>query len=255
MKADIKYTIQFLILAFGISWIFMFGLVLFAPEIDSPLNLPLSTLAVFGPGIAALIMSLKKMSFKEYLKSTFTFKQRLSCYLVLIIWAVWRYFVCMAIGVRVEGSSLILPLLLIPMCILTGGAEEFGWRFLQPQMEKKMHSVTAVLLFSVIWVAWHLPFWLVPWDWRDSAFDLFQMFGLCMTSAFSFAVIYKLTGSVLLCVLAHAWSNSITNTFMPTGDINTIVGFLIEAIIGMIILILCEKGIIKSVEMKNTKIL
>ena len=245
------YTIQFLVLAFGISWVFMFGLVFFSPTADSPLILPLSTLAVFGPGIAALIMSLKKMSFKEYLKNTFTFRQRFFYYAVFVIWAVWRYFICMVIGVRVEGSSLILPLLLLPMCILAGGAEEFGWRFLQPQMEKKMHSVIAVLIFTVIWVAWHFPFWLVPWDWRNSVFDLFIMFGICMTSAFSFAVIYKLTGSVLLCVLAHSWANAITNTFMPTGDINTIIGFLIESIIGMIILILCEKGIIKPAKVKS----
>ena len=51
---------------------------------------------------------------------------------------------------------------------------------------------------------------------------------------------------VLLCVLFHTWSNAITNTFMPTGDLKTIAGFALEGVISMIILILCEKGVIKT---------
>jgi len=252
MKSEIKQIIEYLLLAFIISWILMFGMVLFAREADSLLIRPLSILTILGPGIAALILSLKKISLKEYLKRTFTFEQRLKYYVIFITWAVWRYFLCMLVGERVEGSSLILPLLYIPISILQGGNEEFGWRFLQPKMEKKMHSVIAALIFTVIWATWHLPFFLIPWDWRKTLFDFFViMIGMSLTNAISLAVIYKLTNSILLCVFAHAWMNAITKTFRPSGDLKTIVGFIIEAIIGIIILTLCEKGVIKSAKERN----
>ena len=110
-----------------------------------------------------------------------------------------------------------------------------------------MHSVYAALLFSVILTAWHFPLLFVPGDWRKTLFDFVVIqLGLCLTNAISFAVIYKLTNSAILCVLAHAWGNAITLTFLPPGDLKTIVGFVIEGIIGIIILILCEKRIIKS---------
>jgi hypothetical protein len=105
---------------------------------DSPFIMPFIILSVFGPGIAAFIVSRQEMSAKEFLKHTFTFEQRFSYYLIFVVWAVWRYLLCMMVGVRVEGSSLILPLIMLPMGILTGGAEEIGWRYLQPMMEKKM---------------------------------------------------------------------------------------------------------------------
>jgi len=246
MKSETKLTPLFLALAFSISWVFMFGMVLLDLNINSPITLLFSTLSVLGPGIAALIMLLKKMSFKEYLKYIFTFEQRFSYYAIFVVWAVWRYLLCMMVGVRVEGSSLILPLIMIPVCILTGGNEELGWRFLQTQMEKKMHSVLAALIYTVIWALWHLPLWFVPWDWRNTVFDFFIFLGLSLTNAFSLAAIFKLTNSVLLCVLAHAWMNAVFQTFSHAGDLKGIVGFCIEAIIGMIILILCDKGIIKS---------
>ncbi len=251
MKPETKQILLFLLLTFFISWVFMFGELLL-PDADSPIALLLTILSVFGPGIAVLIVSRKNMSFKEFLIRTFTFEQRLSYYLIFLVWAVWRYLLCMLVGARVEGSSLILPLIMLPISIFTGGNEEIGWRYLQTLMEKKMHSVYAALIFSVILTSWHFPLFFVPGDWRKTLFDFFVIqLGLCLTNAITFAVIYKLTNSVSLCILAHAWGNSITLTFLPPGDIKTIVGFVIECIIGVIILVLCGKGIIKSAEKRT----
>lgn len=50
--------------------------------------------------------------------------------------------------------------------------------------------------------------------------------------------------------LLHTWSNAITNTFMPTGDLKTIAGFAFEGAISIIILILCEKGVIKVAKVR-----
>ena len=244
MKQDTKRIIIFITLAYLFMWS-VFGVkVLLGGEA----GFLFGAMSAIGPAIAAFIVAGKAIGHKEFLKYSFTFDQRISYYIVFLLFAVWRYFLCMFVGERIPGSSLVLPILLVPLCIFTGGTEEFGWRgFLQPQLEKKIHSIPATLIIVFIWAFWHLPLWFIPGSTgKDSLIEFFIFLGFSLTNSFSLAAIYKITNSVLLCVLFHTWSNAITNTFMPTGDLKTIVGFALEGVISMIILILCEKGVIKT---------
>ena len=110
-----------------------------------------------------------------------------------------------------------------------------------------MHSVPATLIIVIVWALWHLPLWFIPGSTGKGSFIEFLIFlGFTLTNSFSLPALYKITNSVLLCVLFHAWSNAITNTFMPTGDLKTIAGFALEGIVSVILLILCEKGVIKT---------
>ena len=244
-----KRIIVFLALACGITWTFniiqsLLGI------IDPPYAYPFIAGSVFGPAIAAMIILHKKVSLRDYIKHCFTFEQKFSYYAVFAAFVVWRFFLTMNVGDRVEGSTWYLPLLLMPICLFTGGNEEFGWRgFLQPQMEKKMHAVPVAFIFTAYWVIWHLPLFFLPIDPRGP-FDIFFMLGFFMTSAFTMAAIYKLTNSVLLCVFFHAWGNALTNAFMPAPNWQTILGFSLEWLVAMIILILCEKGILKSAKVR-----
>ena len=44
-----------------------------------------------------------------------------------------------------------------------GGNEELGWRgLLQPALEKKFSFPLATVITALVWVAWHLPLWLIP---------------------------------------------------------------------------------------------
>jgi hypothetical protein len=213
---------------------------------EPPLAYLFIALSVLGPAIAALIVLYKKVSLWDYIKHCFIFEQKISYYAIFAAFFVWRYFLTMFVGDRVEGTTLYLPLLLIPICLFTGGNEEFGWRgFLQPQMEKKMRSVTVAFIFTAYWTIWHLPLFFLPIDPRGPIEVLF-MLGFFMTNAFTMAAIYKITNSVLLCVFFHAWANALTNAFMPGPNWQTILGFSLEWLVAMILLILCEKGIIKS---------
>ena len=235
-----KRIIIYLVLACGISWVFIIIQNLLG-VIETPHAYPFIAAAVFGPTIAALIVMHKKIPLRDYIKHCFTFEQKFSYYAMFAAFFVWRFFLTMTVGDRVEGAPLYLPLLLLPICLFTGGNEEFGWRgFLQPQMEKKMHAVPVAFIFTVYWTIWHLPLFFLPSDPRGP-FDLIFMVGFFMTNAFTLAAIHKVTNGVLLCVLFHAWGNALTNAFMPAPHWSTVLGFSLEWLVSMIILILCEK--------------
>ena len=247
LKPDTKRVLVFLALAFGISWAVWALETILGIREDNPLVYLFSAAAVLGPGIGAMIACRKTMGVRKFLKYSFTFDQKLSYYAVFLAFALWRYFLCMAVGERVEGSTLYLPLLLIPVCIFTGGNEEFGWRgYLQPVLEKKMGAVSTTFIITGIWAAWHIPLWFMPIDPRSTLFEFLIFIGFILTNTFTLAAIYKLTGSVLFCVLFHTWINAISNTFMPTGDWKTIAGFVLEWAVSLVILILCEKGVFKT---------
>ena len=49
---------------------------------------------------------------------------------------------------------------------LLGGPlfEEFGWRgFLQPRLQQLLPPWAATIAVGILWAAWHLPLFLVPW--------------------------------------------------------------------------------------------
>lgn len=243
MASETKQSIALIALSFLITWVFM-AILIFLGEPNVILMIPI----VLGPGIAALLVFRKTIGVKEFLKRSFVFEQRLVYYLVFLAFALWRFGLVAIVGERVEGSTLYLPLIMIPMAMLTGGNEEFGWRPLQRLMEKKFHPVLAALIFVFVWWAWHFPLQFVAWDWRNDIISWLFFLGFVFTNAFTLAVIHKLTGSVILCVLFHAWANATAHTFdIAAGNpLYISIGFAFEGIVSMIILLLCAKGIFKS---------
>jgi len=236
-----KRIIVYLISACGITWFFWILQSLLGIT-ESPAVYLFIAPSVLGPAFAALIVLYKKVPLREYIKHCFTFKQKLSYYAIFAAFFLWRFLLMMAVGDRVEGSTLYLPLLLLPICLFTGGNEEFGWRgFLQPQMEKKMHAVPVAFIFTAYWTIWHLPLFFLPIDPR-SPLDILFLLGFFMTNAFTIAALYKTTQSVLFCVLFHAWANALTNSFSLGASWQVITGFLFEWLIALIILVMCERG-------------
>jgi len=242
-----KRIIVFMVLACLITWLFwVIQSILGITELEEPLGYILITLSVLGPAFAALIVLYKKIPLRNYIKHCFTFEQKPFIYAVFAAFFIWRFILMIVVGTHIEGAALYLPILLIPLCFLTGGNEEFGWRgLLQPQMEKKMKAVTVAFIFAAYWTIWHLPLFFLPIDPR-SPIEIFFLLGFFLTNAFSMAAIYKITNSVLLCVLYHAWGNALTNAFSLGLSWQVITGFTVEWLIAMGLLILCEKGMIKT---------
>ena len=243
MKAETKQIIVFILLSYLFSWA-MWGVQLIRGEFDNVTGV----LIILGPGIAALIVSRKTIGIKRFIKQCYTFEQRFLYYGIILAFFTWRYITTMLVSQRIEGSGFVVMLAWIPFYIIFGGNEEFGWRYLQTQMEKKMHCVYAAFICTLIWTFWHIPNFLAPWDYRNTIFDFLFFLGFCLTSTFSLAAIYKLTRSVLFCVLFHAFGNALSHQYAltdGTGPLAIAAGYSIEGLVSMTILILIGKGLIK----------
>lgn len=132
----------------------------------------------------------------------------------------WRY----ALVAALLGAALLVYLLFgdtsafsikallvtwFTQCLLGGGMEEFGWRgYLQPALEKRLHTVPASLLVAVAWSLWHLPLWLVPGSYQTGTSILLYI-AHALVLALALGAIRRLTGSILLCVLYHGFTNAI----------------------------------------------
>lgn len=102
---------------------------------------------------------------------------------------------------------IIIPV--VPYMTLGGGYEEIGWRgFLQPELEKRMPYIPAVLIVAVVWFAWHVPLWFISSS-NQSSYDLIPYALQIAVNAFALAAIYRVSKSTIACVMFHAWGNAI----------------------------------------------
>jgi len=92
--------------------------------------------------------------------------------------------------------------------ILGGGLEELGWRGVaQPALQRRWPPFGACLAVGALWALWHLPlFFLHGTAQYGGSFTRFAA-DVC-ANALLFGWLYAGTGSILLCVLAHAASNT-----------------------------------------------
>lgn len=121
--------------------------------------------------------------------------------------------------------------------LLGGGLEEAGWRgYLLPCFSQRWHILIASTAVSLIWVLWHLPYFLLP-DSLQSGENLFSYALIGIVTGFILTAIYLLTKSVLLCMLFHSWQNTIVMT-VPADTSNPwfMLTFLL---LGGIALLLC----------------
>ena len=115
------------------------------------------------------------------------------------------------------GNPWYLFIAYIPLMIIGGGLEEFGWRgFLQPAMNEKLPFIVTSACVGVIWAVWHLPLWFMK-NTSQSSMNFIAFFCFCIAAAFTLATLYKLTRSVFACVFLHAWANVLGGMF--TRDI------------------------------------
>ncbi len=187
----------------------------------SHLYLTLYLVGGFGPTIGALIAVALTPSEGGFLE----FGARLTRWRVSPLWWLALIAVPFAIATGKEwiaiwaGDGLVRAcdlqpftkaLVLFPTMILGGGLEELGWRGVaQPLVESKAPRMAAALIVGLIWALWHLPLFHIPGVSQSGRnFPLFAVDVLA--NAFLLAWIYAGTRSILLCVLFHAMSNTVT---------------------------------------------
>jgi uncharacterized protein len=125
------------------------------------------------------------------------------------------------VGIPAQHARWVLPLLplLYIVTLVAGGpiAEEVGWRgFAQARLQASLGSALAGVTVGLVWSFWHLPlFYLFPS--AMGGIPLPYYVPLMTSSGVLFGMIYRATGSVLLCVLFHGGLNFALGTLGLIG--------------------------------------
>lgn len=207
----------FIAVTFAITWACAFFLALqpwltYETTIGTVVLAAVSFLESASPLLAALLLWRRPL-FREggILRFVFGHRPRLLPYAVVVLLFVFQYLTFYLFRMD-EGMPFSLRMFLAVwggQILFGGGMEEGGWRgYLQPALEQKVHITIAVLLVGGVWAAWHLPYFFLPGNMHSGGNFLFYIITTTAT-AFTLTAIYKLTGSVLLCMLFHGWQNAI----------------------------------------------
>jgi uncharacterized protein len=209
--------ITFFVLACALSW---WPWILYAFDL-----LPLPIVG-FGPFLAALVVlaiTRGKMGVVDLLRRMVRWRVGLKWYAVALLLPVVVALTAAAINVYLLGAQAsssaaqlgglpsLIPtfflLLLIPG--LGGTWEEPGFRgYALPRLQIGRSALFAALTLGVLWALWHLPLFITRTDhWNESV----QIIAWTVV----FAWLYNNTqGSVLLAMLMHATSNTISGEFV-----------------------------------------
>lgn len=127
--------------------------------------------------------------------------------------------------------------------LLGGGLEEGGWRgYLLPCFCRKWHILLSSTAVSLIWVFWHLPYFLLPGNLQSEQ-NFFSYTLIGVVTGFILTAVYLLTNSVLLCMLFHSWQNTLVMTISAdTGNPWFMLTFLtLGAASALLCLVLCRR--------------
>lgn len=216
-----KLVKEFLAITFAIMIICWGGCVILTQVGNLTINnifiLILRFVGGFSPTIASYI-SLKRYniinSFKEWFKTIFKVRNKISVYLIVFILAFTQFLLLCLTSVYKIGAPIYYLFWLVPIMFLMGGNEEIGWRMiLQPELEKKYNYYTATIITFIIWWFWHFPLFYIIGD--SHVGQNFILFGIgCLCESFALSSIRKISKEVFPCILFHCLTNSLYNIFI-----------------------------------------
>jgi len=142
---------------------------------------PLGLLAVWGPGLSAILLSLM-MAGKAGTRALFSPIRRwrvgIQWYMLVILYPAAILFIARATDAvlgrsyeltfmpiltyfSTEQAMIMVPVALISVLPNTLG-EELGWRgFALPKLQTKYNALVSSIILGLIWGIWHVPLWIV----------------------------------------------------------------------------------------------
>ena len=215
----------YLAATFGITWSCWWALAGLVPPGASPTtSAPFMSLYLaggFGPTIAAIVAvaSTSRSGYqKDYLARLFRWRVNMlwwiAAFSVPVLFAIGKEWIAVWTSHGTLTAAALEPatkaFILFPTMIIGGGLEELGWRGIaQPEIERWCPRLTATLIIGATWALWHLPlFYIHGVSQFGGNLPLFAVDVLA--NAYLLAWIYTRTQSILLCVVAHAASNTAT---------------------------------------------
>jgi hypothetical protein len=210
-----------------VSWIILANLISQGIlEYNSTVGFVIFAIGGISPtmwGIIATILADGKYGLIEMGKSTIKYNAKWYWYIFgfggfLLIGFLFCY-----IDGNVMARPWITLLTMLPINIIYGGLEEFGWRgtFQKSyliEFDKKKNAFPLFLLIQIpIWAIWHFPLFFIEGTSQFEAGNTIisiiafsiGIVGVCIIHA----IIYRETESILICVILHAFCNSVMNVF------------------------------------------
>lgn len=216
IDTDRRMLIAFLAIAFSLTWGIAAVLIVFTAQVEAvfgPISYtnPLFILAVYSPGIAAVVLVTRRYG----LRGLGAFFSRLTLWRMAPGW--WLFLVAAIpamfyLGALIAGRHIaptgfaswlaIAPALLLTLFI--GPIEELGWRGLAlPLLQRRMAPIWSGLVLGVIWALWHVPAFLLSGAPQSSwSFPAF-FFGVVALSVIITPMFNAAGGSILVAVLFH----------------------------------------------------
>lgn len=213
--------ISFLLLTFAISLV-GYGCILLFPAARSPeslVGLPFWLVMVWGPSLAAILLSLRDGQLRELLGRTV-----LVSTVPLSVWALVLAPLAILFWLRPHAPDAATQLgigaltAMIAFNLILGPlGEELGWRgILQEKLNQDVGWLEASLLIGAIWFVWHLPLWTIDSPHAQIALPLFAGHVFCY--AIIIGAAYTLSGgSILPAILIHLAVNLASNLAVFAG--------------------------------------
>lgn len=216
-----KTLVPFLALTFGLTWGIAALLILFGDQIvaifgEITASNPLFILAVYSPGIVAVLLVLRHYGPKglaSYFRRLTLWRMSLAWWLFLILGIPVVFFAGAAwkgtIGDPFPFSPWTQVFPALAFALFLGPIEEFGWRGLAlPLFQRRFNPFWAGLILGIIWAIWHIPAFLLSGApqsaWSFPAF----FFGVVALSVILTPIFNDARGSLLIAVLYHFQMNN-----------------------------------------------
>jgi len=212
-----KMVMQYLVLTFLMTYLAWGCLILGTAfewiKMGTPVAWILHIVGGNAPPLVAFFV-LKKHGkvegFKSFMKNAFAVKEPLMMYIIVLVLAAVYFGLPALMGGITNSLPIYIAVLSIPVMIIGGGLEELGWRYLlQPVLETRFGFITSTCMTACFWAIWHLPLFFIPGTSQyELSFGLFSISILGMS--FALAVIYRISGSIWLCIFFHSVTNGFT---------------------------------------------
>ena len=203
--------LPFLAMAFGISLAGFACIVLF-PAARSPetaVGLPVWLVMVWGPSLAAIVLSLRDGQLTELFSRvvkvstvpSFAWLLVLAPMLLLVVLRPFAPEEIKPLGAGLLITMIVFNLILGPL------GEELGWRgYFQEHLNREIGWLEASLLIAAIWFVWHLPLWTIDSPHAEIVLPLFAghvfCYGVIIGAAYTIS-----GGSILPAILIHLTLN------------------------------------------------
>jgi uncharacterized protein len=224
-------VLAFVVIAFAFSYAFTFLV---------SVSLAFGLIALFGPALAAIVVTLAEGSFKELRARIFDWRHSLIWYAAALgipfaVAAVARLVLTVS-GNAPEGIGSITAVEMVIFVLVIG--EEIGWRsFLQPRLRRRLNLAVAGLVVGVIWTLWHLPIYLAP-EQGLTAFAGFAAWVIPLAVVMG-VVAEQTRFSAIVATVMHGAANIATPILLPGVDrtVWLLLGGAIYAVVAVVMVV------------------